>query len=49
VACFLCGKELSDWDAEDDPFAIHHEKCADVCGWAVVRCGLVEDMDEDGK
>lgn len=49
VACFLCGKELSDWDAEDDPFAIHHEKCADVCGWAVVRCGLVEDMDEDGN
>ncbi|KAL4062150.1 hypothetical protein J3A83DRAFT_2402763 [Scleroderma citrinum] len=49
VACFLCGKELSDWDAEDDPFAIHYEKCAEVCGWAVVRCGLVEDMDDEGN
>ncbi|KAI6155645.1 hypothetical protein BKA82DRAFT_991352 [Pisolithus tinctorius] len=49
VACFLCGKELSDWDAQDDPFAVHYEKCGEACGWAIVRCGLVEDMDSEGS
>ncbi|KAI5990133.1 hypothetical protein EDD15DRAFT_2578687 [Pisolithus albus] len=49
VTCFLCGKELSDWDVQDDPFEVHYEKCAETCGWAVVRCGLVEDMDDEGN
>ena len=49
VACFLCGKELSDWDAEDDPFEIHYTKCRNTCPWAVVRCGLMNDVDEHGR
>ena len=48
VACFLCGKELSDWDADDDPFEIHYTKCKSSCAWAVVRCGLTEDLDKKG-
>ncbi|KAH7921561.1 inhibitor of apoptosis repeat-containing protein [Leucogyrophana mollusca] len=49
VACFLCDKELSDWDADDDPFEIHYTKCRSTCAWAIVRCGLNEDLDEDGN
>ncbi|KAG9311657.1 hypothetical protein JVU11DRAFT_7892 [Chiua virens] len=49
VACFLCGKELSEWDATDDPFEIHYTKCRSSCAWAAVRCGLAEDMDEKGR
>ncbi len=49
VTCYMCGKELSDWTSDDDPFEIHWEKCRAKCAWAVVRCGLREDMDEDGK
>ena len=45
VTCFTCSKELSSWDAEDDPFDIHWEKCRDACAWAAVRCG----MDRDGR
>ncbi|KAG6841122.1 hypothetical protein C0991_001691 [Blastosporella zonata] len=29
VACFMCNKQLSDWEPEDDPFDIHWEKCGD--------------------
>ncbi|KIJ09077.1 hypothetical protein PAXINDRAFT_17833 [Paxillus involutus ATCC 200175] len=49
VACFICGKELSDWDADDDPFEIHYTKCQNSCVWAVVRCGLAEDLDDEGN
>lgn len=49
VACFLCGKELSDWDADDDPFEIHYTKCQNSCAWAVVRCRLTEDLDNKGR
>jgi hypothetical protein len=49
VACFLCKKELSDWKQNDDPFVLHWTKCAQTCAWAVVRCGLNEDLDQDGK
>ncbi|EIW82166.1 inhibitor of apoptosis repeat-containing protein, partial [Coniophora puteana RWD-64-598 SS2] len=49
VACFICGKELSEWDADDDPFEIHYAKCSQSCPWAKVRCGLSEDMDQDGE
>lgn len=48
VTCFMCGKELSDWEAEDDPFA-EHVKRGRSCCWAIARCGLIEDMDDDGK
>ncbi|OBZ78090.1 Protein bir1 [Grifola frondosa] len=48
VTCFMCGKSLSDWDADDDPFEVHWSKCRDICAWAAVRCGLVFDLDERG-
>ena len=48
VTCFLCGKELSDWEENDDPFEIHYTKCRSSCAWAVVRCGLTEDLDNKG-
>lgn len=49
VTCFICGKELSQWEQADDPFEIHWLKCGRRCAWAIVRCGLREDMDENGK
>lgn len=49
VACYVCGKELSGWETEDDPFDIHWEKCGKRCCWASVRCGLRGDMDRYGR
>jgi hypothetical protein len=49
VTCFICGKELSDWSQADDPFDIHWSKCRASCVWAVVRCGLREDVDQHGR
>lgn len=49
VTCFTCGKELGGWAAQDDPFEIHWSKCNARCVWAVVRCGLRDDLDEDGR
>ncbi|OAX40461.1 inhibitor of apoptosis repeat-containing protein [Rhizopogon vinicolor AM-OR11-026] len=49
VACFLCYKELSDWNEEDDPFQIHWEKCGRSCAWAMLRCGLSQDIADDGS
>ena len=49
VTCFMCGKSLAEWDAEDDPFDIHWSKCHEFCPWAVVRCSLPLDMDEQKK
>lgn len=49
VTCFTCGKELSDWTQTDDPFEIHWVKCRASCVWAVVRCGLKEDVDQEGR
>ncbi|CCM05862.1 uncharacterized protein FIBRA_08098 [Fibroporia radiculosa] len=49
VTCFMCGKELSDWDPDDNPFDIHWKKCRNTCAWAVARCGLIYDVDEDGN
>ncbi|KII91107.1 hypothetical protein PLICRDRAFT_105816 [Plicaturopsis crispa FD-325 SS-3] len=48
VTCFMCGKEIGDWDESDDPFDIHWDKCRGTCPWAIVRCGLKVDVDEDG-
>jgi baculoviral IAP repeat-containing protein 5 len=49
VECFLCGKSLDGWEEQDDPFTIHWDKCRDSCAWAIVRCGLSEDLDRKGK
>lgn len=49
VRCFICGKELAEWEPDDDPFEIHWEKCGRSCAWAIVRCGLKEDVDEGGR
>ena len=49
VECFFCGKCLDGWDEQDDPIAIHWDKCKDRCAWAVVRCGIPEDIDRKGK
>ncbi|KAI0746858.1 hypothetical protein C8Q80DRAFT_802071 [Daedaleopsis nitida] len=38
VTCFMCNKSLGGWEPDDDPFAIHYEKCRNTCAWAVVRC-----------
>ncbi|KAJ3558252.1 hypothetical protein NM688_g1031 [Phlebia brevispora] len=46
VTCFMCAKELSDWERDDDPFAIHLEKARGTCAWALVRCYLGEDGDD---
>ncbi|KAG6816276.1 hypothetical protein H0H87_007313 [Tephrocybe sp. NHM501043] len=48
VACFVCDKQLSDWEADDDPFDIHWTKCRDRCCWAIVRCGLRDDINRHG-
>lgn len=48
VSCFICGKHLSEWEPDDDPFDIHWEKCGTSCAWAVVRCALREDTDRHG-
>lgn len=49
VTCFMCEKELADWDKDDDPFAIHWDKCTNSCSWAMVRCSLRLDLNEDGR
>lgn len=49
VTCFICGKQLSDWADDDDPFELHWTKCKASCVWAQVRCGLMDDIDEEGK
>ncbi|KAJ3718636.1 hypothetical protein DFJ43DRAFT_1134271 [Lentinula guzmanii] len=41
VTCYMCGKELSEWDERDDPFEIHYKKCGKKCAWA--------NMDADGR
>jgi hypothetical protein len=49
ATCFACRKELAGWEEDDDPFEIHWTKCAKTCAWAVVRCGLREEMDASGR
>jgi len=49
VECYFCGKCLDGWEEQDDPFALHWDKCRDTCPWAVLRCGLNEDVDRKGK
>lgn len=49
VKCFMCDKELNNWDEDDDPISQHFARCRDVCAWAVARCGNMEDLDTDGR
>ncbi|KAJ6474671.1 inhibitor of apoptosis repeat-containing protein [Mycena vitilis] len=49
ATCFMCNKQVTEWAEEDDPFDIHWEKCANVCAWANVRCGLRRDADAHGR
>lgn len=49
VTCFMCEKQLGDWEKEDDPHELHYRKCKNTCAWAMLRCGLIEDMDVDGR
>lgn len=48
VKCFMCRKELDEWDEDDDPISVHFARCRDICAWAVARCGNVEDLDANG-
>jgi hypothetical protein len=49
VECYFCGKCLDGWEEQDDPFSLHWNKCRDTCAWAVLRCGLNDDVDHKGK
>ncbi|KAJ7173692.1 hypothetical protein C8R46DRAFT_120235 [Mycena filopes] len=49
VTCFMCDKQVTEWAEEDDPFDIHWQKCASVCAWANLRCGLRRDADSHGR
>ncbi|KAJ7777411.1 inhibitor of apoptosis repeat-containing protein [Mycena metata] len=49
VTCFMCDKQVTEWAEEDDPFDIHWQKCANVCAWANLRCGLRRDADSHGR
>lgn len=48
VTCFVCKKSVSEWEEGDDPFAEHLAR-GQSCYWAIARCGLRGDQDEDGK
>lgn len=49
VTCFMCEKQLGEWDSEDDPYELHYTKCRNTCAWALLRCGLTEDIDSEGR
>lgn len=45
AACFLCQKNMSFWEPEDDP-AEQHGRHGTTCGWALTMC---RDLVVDGK
>jgi len=49
ATCYVCDKELGGWEADDDPHVIHWKKCGQTCCWAIVRCGLLNDIDKSGR
>lgn len=49
ATCFMCGKQLSDWEPDDDPFELHYIKCSERCAWASVRCGPEVEKRSDGQ
>jgi len=46
VACFMCGKQLAEWERQDDPAEVHAGKCP-KCPWVMLKC--TKDVDESGK
>lgn len=44
VACFLCQKNMSEWDVDDDP-SEQHLRHNNSCGWALTMC---RDLVVDG-
>lgn len=48
VTCFLCKEEYAEWEHDDDPHEIHI-KISPKCPWALVRCALELDKDDDGQ
>jgi hypothetical protein len=42
VCCFMCGKELGEWEEGDDPFRIHAEKCP-KCPWVILNFAVALD------
>ncbi|KZT68955.1 BIR-domain-containing protein [Daedalea quercina L-15889] len=49
VACFMCGKQLNEWEPDDDPFELHFSKCNRQCAWASARCGPEVEKGKDGQ
>ncbi|GJJ10444.1 hypothetical protein Clacol_004670 [Clathrus columnatus] len=47
VTCFICKEEYAEWEAGDNPHEIHL-KISPKCSWALVRCSLEFDKDEEG-
>ena len=37
VTCYLCNKQLYDWDSQDDPDKVHIQKSIN-CPWAILKC-----------
>ncbi|KAH8830203.1 hypothetical protein DL96DRAFT_1591991 [Flagelloscypha sp. PMI_526] len=50
VACYICDKQVGEWEKDDDPFELHWRKCGvnGGCAWAVVRC-CEEEMSYTNK
>lgn len=46
VICFMCGKQLAEWEPNDDPAVVHAEKCPH-CPWVILKC--VNDVDKNGR
>ncbi|KAF8589129.1 inhibitor of apoptosis repeat-containing protein [Ramaria rubella] len=47
VTCFLCKEEYAEWEEDDDPHEIHI-KISPKCPWALLRCALELDKDDEG-
>lgn len=48
VTCFICKEEYAEWEPEDEPHEIHI-KISRKCPWALLRCALEKDKDDEGK
>ena len=45
--CFLCGKGIEGWEADDDPLLEHLQHASD-CGWAIVTA-IEMEVDDYAK
>jgi len=48
VICFMCDKELSQWEPEDNPLHVHVEKCP-TCPWVMVKCQILFYKDSKSR